>query len=454
MNARVGWCPGALRPMQSGDGWLVRLRRTAGVLSLEHARAIADLARRHGNGLIDLSSRANLQIRGLTEASLAPLTAELRALGLLDGNADAEAVRKVVVSPLAGLDPSAVLDALPLAQALEARLAAHAGLHRLPAKFGFLIDDGGAFGLADVDADIRFEAFELDPPSLRAEGEAIQGPTYAGPWVASPSARTDGGAMLAVRLGGDAEVAGVCPPHEVADVATRVALMFLSLRGDGDEAPRRMRDLIARDGREAIVAAAALDPPIKYDACPRTDLAAIIGAHPLGEAYFLGVAAPFGRLHADDLDALASAARQAGARELRLTPWRALLAVGLARDAAAAMGRALAPADLILDPNDPRLAVAACAGAPACRSASTRVHEDAAMFAPLLASLKGGVALHVSGCAKGCARRAATRFTLVGDDGLYNLVENAGAGAAPALRGLTPRDAYATLARRIAETPA
>jgi precorrin-3B synthase len=103
MSARVGWCPGALRPMESGDGWLVRLRLTAGVLSLDRARAIAALARRHGNGLIDLSSRANLQLRGVTEASLALLTAELDALGLLDADADAEAVRNVVVSPLAGL---------------------------------------------------------------------------------------------------------------------------------------------------------------------------------------------------------------------------------------------------------------------------------------------------------------------------------------------------------------
>ena len=84
---RKGWCPGALSPMLSGDGYLVRLRLTNGVLSFERARALADLARRFGNGLFDLSARANLQMRGVGAAVLAPLQAELAALRLLDGSA-------------------------------------------------------------------------------------------------------------------------------------------------------------------------------------------------------------------------------------------------------------------------------------------------------------------------------------------------------------------------------
>ena len=61
-----GWCPTLLSPMQSGDGWLARVKPSAGVLSAAAARLIADAARRHGNGHIDLTSRANLQIRGLS----------------------------------------------------------------------------------------------------------------------------------------------------------------------------------------------------------------------------------------------------------------------------------------------------------------------------------------------------------------------------------------------------
>ena len=59
-----GWCPGALRPMLSGDGMLLRVRPMLGEVSAEAMRGLCDLAGRHGNGLIDLTSRANLQLRG------------------------------------------------------------------------------------------------------------------------------------------------------------------------------------------------------------------------------------------------------------------------------------------------------------------------------------------------------------------------------------------------------
>ena len=55
--------------MQSGDGWLARVKPSAATVSAAHARIVAEAARRHGNGHIDLTSRANLQIRGLTPRS-------------------------------------------------------------------------------------------------------------------------------------------------------------------------------------------------------------------------------------------------------------------------------------------------------------------------------------------------------------------------------------------------
>ena len=132
MSLRKGWCPGALRPMQTGDGFLVRLRLTGGIVSPARAQAIAGLALRFGNGLIDLTQRANLQLRGVREVDLPALTRALDGLRLTDANAEAEAVRNVIASPLAGLDPTAVLDIRPVVAALEARLSGDAALHALP----------------------------------------------------------------------------------------------------------------------------------------------------------------------------------------------------------------------------------------------------------------------------------------------------------------------------------
>ena len=143
-----GWCPGALRPMPSGDGLIVRLRPFCGAFSLKQARGLADLTRRLGNGHIDLTRRANLQLRGLVEERLPELHAALGTLGLIDPDAESEATRNLMVAPLAGLDPVEKLDVRPIARAIAEGLAADQRLRALPAKFGLLVDGGGTVSIA------------------------------------------------------------------------------------------------------------------------------------------------------------------------------------------------------------------------------------------------------------------------------------------------------------------
>ena len=153
-----GWCPGALRPMPSGDGLIVRVRPQSGALSPDELRALADAAARFGNGHIDLTRRANLQIRGVSEASLPPLHDVIARLGLLDGDPDGEAVRNVMINPLAGIDPSEAFDIRNIARELTRRLETEPSLWALPTKFGFIVDGGGVLSLAAQRADIRLAA--------------------------------------------------------------------------------------------------------------------------------------------------------------------------------------------------------------------------------------------------------------------------------------------------------
>ncbi|MDT8854346.1 precorrin-3B synthase [Paracoccaceae bacterium Fryx2] len=147
-----GWCPGALRPMLSGDGYVVRVRPQGGRLTQEQAAGIAALALAHGNGLIDLSARANVQLRGVTETSHAPLIDGLRSLGLIDDCAEAEARRNIVVTPFWSACEVTPVLAAALAAALTAKDAP-----ALPGKFGFAVDTGPIPVLRAVSADIRLE---------------------------------------------------------------------------------------------------------------------------------------------------------------------------------------------------------------------------------------------------------------------------------------------------------
>ena len=147
-----------------------------------------------------------------------------------------------------------------------------------------------------------------------------------------------------------------------------------------------------------------------------------------------GAAAPFGRLDADAARRPRASRRGRRRLELRLTPWRASCSPALARrgDLAAAD---LAAVGFILDPADPRLAVAACAGAPACLSGDAPAQADAAGLRwPRQPCAGRRIALHVSGCAKGCAtrRRAASRWSAA--TGGYDLVVDGGAGATRRMR--------------------
>ncbi len=106
----------------------------------------------------------------------------------------------------------------------------------------------------------------------------------------------------------------------------------------------------------------------------------------------------------------------------------------------------LVHAGFITDPNDPRLALAACVGQPDCASASVAAPKDALVLAGLTPEL-----VHVSGCAKGCAHPKRAAFTFVGRNGLYDLVENGKADGVPVLTGLCPGDLTRALGARIAK---
>jgi len=377
-GSRKGWCPGALRPMRSGDGLIVRLRLSCGELSSAQAHEIAALAGSHGHGEIDLTARGHLQLRGIDDAAYPSLIESLAAAGLVDASPQVEAVRNVLVTPFAGFDGP--FDVRPCARAWERALALSPVLWRLPAKFGVSFDAGG-FPLGD-ESDIRFEAQD--------------------------------GRTFVARLAGGQEVLGPFAKGELVAVARALTHAFLAVCG---EAPRRMRDAVRAQGLKPFAAAAGL--PVAFaPQAPRAAAAADwLGVHALRAHAFAGVAAPFGRLRSNQLAALADACGPAG---MRLTPWRALLVPGLDQTTAREFVECARGLGLIVDPADPLLRVAACVGAPACSSALGETREAARRLAPL-APRGEGIWLHVSGCAKGCAHPRPAPLTVVASREGYQL---------------------------------
>ena len=199
-----GWCPSALRPMPSGDGLVVRVRPRGGRLSCGQATGIAALAARHGNGRIDLTGRANLQIRGVSEASHGPLIEGLDRLGLVDADLQSESQRNILVDPfwIHGDDTHS------LATELEQALAAHS--LGLPEKCGFAVDCGTERVLAQAPADIRIERSADGRLIVRADGvslgrvvrkaQAIDTVLALAEWFVASGGVTDGRGRMAAHV--------------------------------------------------------------------------------------------------------------------------------------------------------------------------------------------------------------------------------------------------------------
>lgn len=142
-RTRGDLCPGVSRPWPAADGALVRIRLVGGEIPVAGLRRLGRVAARYGDGNLHLTSRANVQLRGLPSAGdqlEAEVVDALHATGLVPSPSH-ELVRNVMVSPLTGLHGGRA-DLRPVAAAFDELLRADVRLAGLPAKFLFVLDDG------------------------------------------------------------------------------------------------------------------------------------------------------------------------------------------------------------------------------------------------------------------------------------------------------------------------
>ena len=370
-----GWCPTAFHPMMSGDGMLLRVRPQFNRLSLDQALGLCKIAEQFGNGLIDFTSRAAVQIRGLTPASFAKAFSALQSLSLVSQTASHEALRGVLLSPEWQENDLTHR----LTQALYDRLDE---LPELPAKFGFAIDTGRQPVLQSCSADIRLETSK-DGRLLLIEDGADFG--------LSVSQDTAISALISLAHRFSKAVRGSKPN-------TRIKNLPLPLQSGQDEhaTKRQVFGAALPFGRTAL------------------------GFH---------LTPAFGQTTSQDFTKLLI---QSDCKFLRLTPWRGLL---LER-----VSELSIPPDFISDEHDPKRRIQVCPGAPACQSAKGNTRGFAAQIAPRLAAnpALNSKELHISGCAKGCAKPQKADLTFVAQNCGFDVIVKGHAWDMPIKTGLDP----------------
>jgi len=391
------------------DSFMLRLRIPGGRLTAHQMRGLADLAEGYGSGRVDLTTRANMQIREFEPKHIVRVLNTVQSLGLTSRGTGADNIRNITASPTTGIDLRELLDVGPLADALHYYILNSRDLYELPRKFNVAFDNGGAISVLADTNDIGFQAV------LVRDGRSVPAGVYF--------------RVLLCGITGHRQFAQdtglLVLPEQAVAVAAAMIRVFVDHGDRTDRKKARLKYLVDRWGVKKFVAETEKRlafPMLRCDPeeCePRNsiDRAGHIGVHPQRQVdlNYIGVSVPVGRLPADQMRAVADVADAFGTGDIRLTVWQNLLIPGVHSGRVAQAVNRLQEAGLECDAGTFLRGTVACTGNRGCRYAATDTKTHAVELAKLLDSrfqILQPVNLHVTGCSHSCAQH------YIGDVGL------------------------------------
>jgi precorrin-3B synthase len=361
---RADACPGALQTHSAADGELARVRVPGGLLTATQLRVLAAAARDLGDGALELTSRGNLQLRGLAAGAARGLGDRLADAGLLPSETH-ERVRNVLASALTGR-AGGLLDARPWIAALDAGLCADPALAALPGRYLATLDDGRG-DVSGLGGDAGLLALSPESVALLLAGEDSG--------LRAPPAGAVGLLLAATR-------AFLAERDAQGGTAWRLAEL--------DDGVARVAARLDRAGSVPVAAPVAVPP-----APPVGPVGAQTQAD--GRTALIGVV-PLGRIAADQADLLAALTG-----EVQLTPWRSVVVPDLAEDRVDDAAVDLHRTGMVFDVASPWVRVTACAGRPGCARSLADVRADAAA-AVASGAVPAGTRVHWAGCGRRCGR--------------------------------------------------
>ncbi|MEH1843389.1 MAG: precorrin-3B synthase [Nostoc sp.] len=408
-------CPGLFYATPAADGILSRIRIPGGIISSRQCRAIADIAEQHGGGYVDVTNRANLQVREIRTGINAEVLKYLQDMGLGSGNPVVDHIRNIMTSPTAGIDLLELIDTRPFVQGWDDYIAAHPALAGLSAKFSVCFDGGGIIRVCDRLNDILFVAVLVD------------GNVYF---------------RLCLTVGAKgqppSDIGILLPPEKYLPVLAALAEVYLAHSNPTSKRRLRLLELLNTLGCENYLQQVQQRLPFSLlysDLTPQppsllgkgeefsTLLQADakyqhIGIHPQRQQglFYIGVVLPLGRLESSQMRGLADLATKYGSATLRLTPWQNLLITDIPQKWVADVLREIVFLGLDFSATNIKSALVACSGKKGCTASATDTKDHALALAKYLdrVTLDCPVNIHFSGCEKSCAQHSKSDITLLG----------------------------------------
>ena len=392
------------------DSFMSRLRIPGGVLPSWQFRGVADLARRYGGGYVDITTRANLQVREIQAKDARDYLVGLADYGVVSRGSGADNIRNCTSTPTSGIDPVELLETLPLARAMHHYILNHREMYGLPRKFNIAFEGGGRVASLEDTNDIGFRAVRVADGASDLPG-AVYFRLALGGITGHKDFARDTGVLLKA--------------EECVEVAGAIVRVYLKNGDRTDRKKARLKYVLDAWGFPKFLEEVEkeLGRPLR-----RVDLAlcevpeaedrwAHVGIHPQKQAgkFYLGVVLPVGRMTCEQVEGLAEVAERYGSRTIRLTVWQNLLIPDVAEPDVEPARLAIEALGLHWDTSAIRAGLVACTGNAGCKFAGADTKRNAMEIAEYLegrVELDRPINIHVTGCPNSCAQH------YIGDIGL------------------------------------
>jgi ferredoxin-nitrite reductase len=379
------------------DAFMARLRIPGGVVTTFQLRELARVAQELTSGYVQITTRANFQMRLIQPKDAPEFLRRIQSVGLHTRGAGADNIRNLTANPTAGIDPVELIDTLPFCRDLGQIIINDRAFYDLPRKFNIAFDGGGLIGSVEDTNDIGVKAVKL--------GDEI---------------------VFRIALGGATghkafarDLGVVVPPAEINKVVAAVVRVYIANGNRGDRKKARLKHLLETWTLEKYLAETEklLGKQLRrapYDVAQMRWASQELPHSHIGDfpqkqrgLNYVGAACPVGHITPRQMLRLAELADSYGSGEIRLTVWQNFIVPNVPDAFVPTLKKALEKAGFATKQSHLASGVIACTGNSYCKFAQSNTKGHALELIKWLekkVELDQPVNIHLTGCPNSCAQ--------------------------------------------------
>lgn len=416
------------------EAYMARLRIPGGQLHSFQLRELAAIAEQLTSGYVQITTRANLQMRLIQPKDTVEFVRRIQAIGLHTRGSGADNIRNLTCDPTSGVDPDELIETLPLTHALGQLILNHREFYDLPRKFNIAFHGGGRIPTVEDTNDVGFRAVKVVARS------PASGTVHHTNGRVLISDQVAGGIYFRCALGGATghkafarDLGVLIRPGEILEVTAALLRVYIANGNRGDRKKARLKHLLETWTLDQYLAETEkllgrsllrIPPDVQGTAgdpasAPPMTAHSHVGVHAQKQPRlnWIGATVPVGQITAKQLRRLAEIAELYGSGEVRLTVWQSVVLTHIHDAYVETVKKALVKLGLDWRSSNLRSGVIACTGNSYCKfaGANTKGHAlDLMKWLDRRVELDQPINIHVTGCPNSCAQHYMGDLGLLG----------------------------------------